>query len=137
MTIDEAIAREKEMAKQQNTKYDKCPTRIKYCCEMCFHNPKCNEVEEHHEQLVEWLEELKCYKNDNDFSGYADRLHKIAFNSGYNKAIDDFAGRLIRYVDCGHLCSPTEMRWSDLTVVEMVKKLAEQLKAGGENEQSI
>ena len=134
MTIDEAIAREKEMAKQQNTKYDKCPTRIKYCCEMCFHNPKCNEVEEHHEQLVEWLEELKCYKNDNDFSGYADRLHKIAFNSGYNKAIDDFAGRLIRYVDCGHLCSPTEMRWSDLSVVEMVKKLAEQLKAGGEND---
>ena len=134
MTIDEAIAREKEMAKQQNTKYDKCPTRIKYCCEMCFHNPKCNEVEEHHEQLVEWLEELKCYKNDNDFSDYADRLHKIAFNSGYNKAIDDFAGRLIRYVDCGHLCSPTEMRWSDLSVVEMVKKLAEQLKAGGEND---
>lgn len=131
MTIDEAIAREKEMAKQQNTKYDKCPTRIKYCCEMCFHNPKCNEVEEHHEQLVEWLEELKCYKNDNDFSGYADRLHKIAFNSGYNKTIDDFAGRLIRYVDCGHLCSPTEARWSDLSVVEMVKKLAERLKAGG------
>ena len=55
----------------------------------------------------------------------------------YNKAIDDFAGRLIRYVDCGHLCSPTEMRWSDLSVVEMVKKLAERLKAGGENEQSI
>ena len=45
-----------------------------------------------------------------------------------NKAIDDFAGRLIRYVDCGHLCSPTEMRWSDLTVVEMVKKLAKQLE---------
>ena len=134
MTIDEGIAREKEMAKQQNTKYDKCPTRIKYCCEMCFHNPKCNEVEEHDEQLVEWLEELKCYKNDNDFSGYADRLHKIAFNSGYNKAIDDFTGRLIRYVDCGHLCSPTEMRWSDLTVVEMVKKLAEQLKASEKND---
>ena len=52
----------------------------------------------------------------------------------YNKAIDDFAGRLIRYVDCGHLCSPTEMRWSDLSVVEMVKKLSEQLKAGGKNE---
>ena len=131
MTIDEAIAREKEMAKQQNTKYDKCPTRIKYCCEMCFHNPKCNEVEEHHEQLVEWLEELKCYKNDNDFSDYTDRLHKIAFNSGYNKAIDDFVKKLIRYVDCGHLCSPTEARWSDLSVVEMVKKLAERLKAGG------
>ena len=55
-------------------------------------------------------------------------LPKDVYHAGYNKALDDFAGRLIRYVDCGHLCSPTEMRWSDLSVVEMVKKLAEQLK---------
>ena len=47
-----------------------------------------------------------------------------------NKAIDDFAEKIIRYVDCGHLCSPTEIRWSDLAVVEMVKRIAEQLKAG-------
>lgn len=46
----------------------------------------------------------------------------------YSKAIDDFADKIIRYVDCGHLCSPTYVRWSDLSVVEMVKKLAEQLK---------
>lgn len=63
--------------------------------------------------------------------------HKVTFDVEkhdkhiYNKAIDDFADRIIRYVDCGHLCSPTEVRWSDLSVVEMVKKLAEQLKAGG------
>ena len=56
------------------------------------------------------------------------------FQLGYNKAIDDFADKLIRYVDCGHLCSPTDVRWSDLSVVEMVKKLAEQLKEGGNNE---
>lgn len=55
------------------------------------------------------------------------------YQLGYNKAIDDFVERLIRYVDCGHLCSPTEMRWSDLSVGEMVKKLAEQLKAGVSN----
>lgn len=47
-----------------------------------------------------------------------------------NKAIDDFEEKIIRYVDCGHLCFPTEIRWSDLSVVEMVKKIAEQLKAG-------
>ena len=41
----------------------------------------------------------------------------------------DFARRE-GYVDCGHLCSPTEIIWSDLAVVEMVKKIAEQLKAG-------
>ena len=65
------------------------------------------------------FKELDCSKHDKEI---------------YNKAIDDFAGRIIRYVDCGHLCSPSEMRWSDLSVVEMVKKLAEKLKKGGENE---
>ena len=58
------------------------------------------------------------------------------FQLGYNKAIDDFAEKIIRYVDCGRLCSPTDVRWSDLSVVEMVKKLEEQLKEGGENESS-
>ena len=44
------------------------------------------------------------------------------------KAIDEFAEKIIRYVDCGHLCNPTEIRWSDLSVVEMVKRLADELK---------
>ena len=57
---------------------------------VCFDKLKRETSIRIHEQLAEWLEELKCYKNDNDFSNYADRLHKIAFNSGYNKALDDF-----------------------------------------------
>ena len=65
------------------------------------------------------FKELDCSKHDKEI---------------YNKAIDDFAEKLIRYVDCGHLCPPTEVRWSDLSVVEMVKELSEQLKEGGENE---
>lgn len=59
LSIDEAIAQEREIAKEQKTKYDICPTRMRYCCEMCFHKPKCNEVAEYHEQIAEWLEELK------------------------------------------------------------------------------
>ena len=56
------------------------------------------------EQIAEWLEELKCYKNDNDFSDYADRLHKISFNSGYSKALNDFvmfarATHYVRHLD--------------------------------------
>ena len=89
------------------------------------------------EQVAEWLKLLKWYEQGmEDIPSESGVLPKDVYHAGYNKAIDDFAGRLIRYVDCGHLCSPTEMRWSDLSVVEMVKKLAEQLKAGGENEQS-
>ena len=77
------------------------------------------------EQLAEWLEELKCYKNDNDFSRYADRLHKIAFNSGYNKAIDDF-------VNFANTMPTVEV---DGEIRPMwLEEMAEQLKAGGKNE---
>ena len=44
------------------------------------------------------------------------------------KAIDEFAERVKRYVDCGHLCNPTELRWSDLTIETMIDTIAEQLK---------
>ena len=76
------------------------------------------------QQLAEWLEELKSYRAS-VFSG--DMTQKM-LKDEYYKAIDDFTEKIIRYVDCGHLCSPTEIRWSDLAVVEMVKKIAEQLK---------
>ena len=78
------------------------------------------------EQIAEWLEELKAYRTS-VFSG--DMTQKM-LKEEYCKAVDDFTEKIIRYVDCGHLCSPIEIRWSDLAVVEMVKKLAEQLKAG-------
>ena len=125
MTIDEAIAKYKEIT---NTDAN-CPAHCNISCDKCVQES---------EQLAEWLELLKWYEQGmEDIPSESGVLPKDVYHAGYNKAIDDFAGRLIRYVDCGHLCSPTEMRWSDLSVVEMVKKLAEQLKAGGENEQSI
>ena len=87
MTIDEAIihAREVSEIQRNNDKLNKTLGVISP-----YYKTDCIKCAEEHEQLVEWLEELKRYKNDNDFSDYADRLHKIAFNSGYNKAIDDF-----------------------------------------------
>ena len=105
MTIDEAIAIVKEQAKYQNSKYDKCQTRMLYCCEMCFHNPKCNEVAEQCEQLAEWLEELKDYQDKNkmvvrvdcenmdSIRDKIDELSKYA-ESQYNKAIYDFSNIL-------------------------------------------
>ena len=92
MTIDEAIAHAREVAKEQRKDNENCKYKSEYGCKGCadYYSKPCIECAEEHEQLAEWLEELKCYKNDNDFSDYADRLHKIAFNSGYNKALDDF-----------------------------------------------
>ena len=127
MTIDEAIAEEKEKAKEQKTKYDKCPTRMKYCCEMCFHNPKCNEVAEYHEQLAEWLED---YRRLLEFEksvlanedGY---LAIMCERIGYNKAIDDLLGGMNQIT---YNCQDAGEK------IEKICDLAEQLKAGGEND---
>ena len=116
MTIDEAIAKYKEITNTDAI----CPEHCNISCDKCVQES---------EQLVEWLEELKELRSTS--FGYRKEDIELNRNAMYNKAIDDFAEKLIRYVDCGHLCSPTEVRWSDLSVVEMVKELAEQLKAGG------
>ena len=133
MTIDEAIAYAREKAKYKKTKYDKCPTRMRYCCEMCFHKPKCNEVAEEHEQLAEWLEELKDYQDKNKMVVRVDvenmdsikdkieELSKYAENQ-YNKAIDDFAESVKNLI-----ADSSVIRFKD------IDEIAEQLKVGGEN----
>ena len=109
MTIDEAIARTREVVKEQKSKYDKCPIRLSYNCAMCFHNPKCDEDAKEHEQLADWLEELKTFREN--------KWTDIYIKRGYNKAIDDFTKELKDYFIIPH----------DVKVIEM---RAEQLKAG-------
>ena len=125
MTIDEAIAHAREVAKEQKSKYDKCPTRTRYNCAMCFHNPKCDEDAKEHEQFAEWLEELKELRNMT-----AGHLYAVAFNRGYlkaekeerNMAIDDFVNQFNVIVDekCG---TDTNNYFR-----KIVKEVAEQLK---------
>ncbi len=70
-------------------------------------------------QLAEWLEELKVYQQ-----------HEIicnkGYNAGYNKAIDDIKEKLMQngFIYTQH-------------ALDVFDGIAEQLKAGGENEQSI
>ena len=78
MTIDETIENEKRRAESCKGHYDR------------FVQMEAKE----HEQLAEWLEELKELRNMT-----ASHLYAVAFNRGYlkaekevrNKAIDDFA----------------------------------------------
>ena len=148
MTIDEAIQRENKIA-EENQKivdtqivFDAVSISELYCDDTEVieeHLSNYRKCAEYHEQLAEWLEELKFlrqWKSDvmDEFCKYDCNSVEEALHYGYNKAIDDFVEKLIRYVDCGHLCYPTEIRWSDLSVVEMIKKLAEQLKAGDWND---
>ena len=108
MTIDEAIAKYKEIA---NTDAN-CPAHCNISCDKCVQES---------EQLAEWLEELKIYQQ-----------HEIicnkGYNAGYNKAIDDFV-KLVHKHD-----------WNIRNINEnsfiygAIDTLAEQLKAGGEND---
>ena len=83
-SIDEAIARERQMAETHRN--DIVPKEN-------YHNmpwiDKNNETSmrnaEYHEQLADWLEELKEYKENQH------RSLRHMYEKGYNKAIDDFA----------------------------------------------
>ena len=126
MTIDEAIAHARDVANEQKRRSGICIQNDSECDKFS----DCLKCAEEHEQLAEWLEELKCYKNDNDFSDYADRLHKIAFNSGYNKSIDDLledANEMAIEVDTGTYTMKA-------IGIGLLKKIAEKLKEGGKNE---
>lgn len=127
MSIDEAIAHARKKAKYKKTKYDKCPTRMRYCCEMCFHKPKCNEVAKEHEQLAEWLEELKSYRAS-VFSGY---MTQKMLKEEYNKAIDDFKKMLTIEKIKEYAESDGFININNCSL--MIFDIAEQLKEGGEN----
>lgn len=70
MTIDEAIAHAREVASEQKRRSGTCVQNDDECDK--FSN--CIKCAEEHEQLAEWLEELKEFRN----------------NDSYKKALDDF-----------------------------------------------
>ena len=105
MTIDEAIARTREIAKRNREQWKNCPADRRD-----IEHQTCEQCAEEHEQLAEWLEELKMYRE----SSYGE-LHSMV----YNKAIDDCKELTFReVVYCDSLNDRTEFR-----------ELAEQLKA--------
>ena len=119
LSIDEAIARERQQAKEQRSHigtWDK------------EYSKKCEVYAEEHEQLAEWLEELK--KRRNEDYGYLADIHQ---NIGYRKAIDDFAERL---KEMANNSSTKYIRLSEKETITTygVEQIAEQLKAGGEND---
>ena len=93
---------------------------------------------EYHEHIAEWLEELKVYQQ-----------HEIicnkGYNAGYNKAIDDFAENISLEIsesliwgmiaDCFKYknLNDTSDKIVDY-VINTANEIAEQLKAGGEND---
>lgn len=116
MSIDEAIAQEREKAKEQRYYANFEKNGLMY--------QSCVKCAEYHEQIAEWLEELKVYQQ-----------HEIicnkGYNAGYNKAIDDFV-QAVKKHDWN-----IRNRNENEFIYGAIDRLAEQLKAGVENEQSI
>ena len=85
MTIDEEIARAKERADKNSE-----------CWKHCIAANYCETCEKEHEQIAEWLEELKLLKEEKkEFQIIARDNYEI----GYEKAIDDVLNTIDKY--CG------------------------------------
>ena len=121
LSIDEAIAFERQQAKDRRNEH------------YTFGIQKSKEAAEEHEQLAEWLEELKAYREKKcDKSVYlasksVDKIDAVnkGYIDGYNKAIDDFIH------ECDKHCGFYSGKNKSITR-EDILKIAEKLKEGGE-----
>ena len=128
MTLDEAIAHAREVAEEQRKACDLAwvwdnPDNIKKC------------VEEH-EQLAEWLEELKSYRT----SVFSGDMTQIMLKEEYCKAVDDFAEKLNAKCD-GMIKEKWNSNVAPISWAEAyadfkddIDEITEQLKAGVTND---
>ncbi len=79
MTIDEAIAHAREVAKKQRDSYPIYFSLLGY-------GKDCIKCADEHEQLADWLEELKNYRE----KIVSADMTQTMLREQYNKAIDDF-----------------------------------------------
>ena len=112
LSIDEAIAHAREVASEQKRRSGICVQNNSECDKFSA----CLKCAEEHEQLAEWLEELKAYREIGTVEECKNSVLDI--QKAYNKAIDDCKELTFReVVYCDSLNDRTEFR-----------ELAEQLK---------
>ena len=131
LSLDEAIAHEKELSKE-----------IYVEAMLCHANPNdekldgCIERGKYHEQLAQWLEDykhIKQWKSDilDSFCKYDVSSFEELVTNVRNKTVDDFATKI---------CEILEKYQTGFNMVSMAniwlisRELAEELKAGGKNE---
>ena len=124
MSIDEAIAHAREVASEQKRRSGICVQNNSECDKFSA----CLKCSKEHEQLAEWLEELKSYRAS-VFSGY---MTQKMLKEEYNKAIDD----LIAECENAKFAESDEISLSDVHTgvnsgLSMAIHFAEQLKVGG------
>ena len=131
MTLDEAILHAREVAERNRKQYKNCPSD-----RTDIRHQTCQECAEEHEQLAEWLEELKAYRAS-VFSG--DMTQKM-LKEEYGKAVDDFVEKLNAKCD-GMIKEKWNSNVAPISWAEAyadfkddIDDIAEQLKAGIAND---
>ena len=115
MLIDEAIAHAREVANTQRRKSGIC---LQNGLE-CEHFSDCLKCAEEHEQLAEWLEELKALREEkSEFLIYAKDIaeanYEMGMEIGYNKAIDDSKSVILQTLDNEILVDTLHLRLEQL-----------------------
>ena len=124
MALDEAIQYAREVAEIQRNN-DKLNRTLGKSSP--YYNTDCIKCAEFYEHLAELLEELKEYKKNSNICPMCDTYCSYLaeeFENGYNKAIDD----------CKELTFREVVYRDSLNDRTEFRELAEQLKAGGEND---
>lgn len=145
MSIDEAIAHAREVAKEQKRRSGVCVANDNECDK--FSN--CIKCAEEHEQLAKWLEELKALRItvselqcELQATG---ALLEERDEETRNKAIDDFKEKIKEKISESFIWgmlvdSHKDNSFNDTSdkivdyIIETSKEIAEQLKDGGVNE---
>ena len=127
LSIDEAIAHARAVANTQRGKSGIC---LQNGLE-CEHFSDCLKCAEEHEQLAEWLEELKAYREIGTVEGYKNAIECYTkeytirkSNVQYDKAVDDFVH------ECDKCCGFYSGKNKNITR-EDILKIAKKLKARG------
>ena len=131
MTLDEAILHAREVAVRNRKQYKNCPSD-----RTDIRHQTCEECAEEHEQLAEWMEELKSYRA----SVFSGDMTQTMLKEEYCKAIDDFAEKLNAKCD-GMIKEKWNSNVAPISWAEAyadfkddIDEIAEQLKAGTTND---
>ena len=134
MSIDEAIVHAREVASEQKRRSGICVQNNSECDKFSA----CLKCSEEHEQLAEWLEELKILREEkSEFQiiakDIAEYNYEMGMENGYNKAVDDLLE------DANEMAIEVDVDTYTMKAIGigLLENIAEQLKAGGENERSI
>ena len=124
LSIDEAIAHAREVAKRNREQWKNCTADRRG-----IEHQTCEQCAEEHEQLAEWLEELKALRDGLKIK--CDSLNEALEKGkkvGYNKAIDDFVKHIRTYYALKQEMGYVATTYEDL--IKYIYELAEQLKEG-------